>query len=427
MNVADAELMGGVLMRGGHVQVRDPAAADVLIVNTCAIRDHAEQRVLGRIGQLNHFKLDRPDVRLGVAGCVAKELGQELLQRARHVDFVVGPDSYRHLPEILDRVGEGQRVVYDRFNRSENYEDLKPYRIEKFAAWITIMRGCDKFCSYCIVPFTRGREKCRSAPGIVAEAREAVLEGAKEVTLLGQNVNSYRDDATDFPDLLASVAAVPGLERIRFTTSHPWDFTQKLVDTIAAHDNIMNQVHLPVQSGSDRILAAMKRDYTAAGYRGQVAMLRAAIPDCALSTDIIVGFPGESESDFAATRDLMADVGYNSAYIFLYSPRPHTPAEKLTEDAVPQPVAHARLEELNALQRTIGAAHLLEKVGTVEPILVQGPARRGDGLLSGWTEHRETVVFAGDPALGGHIVPVAIRSMSGITLYGETLPLLAVG
>ncbi|CAN5886418.1 hypothetical protein BH20GEM1_BH20GEM1_05940 [soil metagenome] len=294
MNVADAELMSGVLKRDGHERVDDAEQADVVIVNTCAIRDHAEQRVIGRIGQLNRHKLERPDVRLGVAGCVAKELGKELLHLA-HVDFVIGPDGYRHLPEVLERVDEGERVVHDRFNRSENYEDLEPHRIDRCAAWITIMRGCDKFCSYCIVPFTRGREKCRSPEGILQEVRSAVHGGAKEVTLLGQNVNSYRSGDWDFPDLLAEVARVDGLQRVRFTTSHPWDFTQRLVDTIAGHAIICDHVHLPVQSGSDRILAAMRREHTIAWYRERIAMLREAIPGCALSTDVIVGYPGETE------------------------------------------------------------------------------------------------------------------------------------
>ena len=418
MNVADAELMGGVLKREGHVRVDDPALAEVLIVNTCAIRDHAEQRVIGRIGQLNQHKLERRDVRLGVAGCVAKELGKELLDLA-HVDFVVGPDGYRDLPEVLARVDEGERVVHDRFNRSENYEDLEPYRIERCAAWITIMRGCDKFCSYCIVPFTRGREKCRSPQGILDEVRHAVDDGAREVTLLGQNVNSYRSGDWDFPDLLAAVANVPSLDRVRFTTSHPWDFTRRLVDTIAVHPTICDHVHLPVQSGSDRILAAMRREHTAAWYRERVDMLREAVPGCALSTDIIVGFPGETEADFQATFDLMAEVRYNSAYIFIYSPRPHTPAATMVEAQVPHAVAVDRLERLNDLQRGIGTAYLLDKVGTVQSVLVQGAARRGAGRLSGWTEQRETVVIHGDPELVGSIVPIRVTGLSGITLHGS--------
>ncbi|HUP19166.1 MAG TPA: tRNA (N6-isopentenyl adenosine(37)-C2)-methylthiotransferase MiaB [Gemmatimonadota bacterium] len=419
MNVADSEIMAGVLAREGHERVTEPAEADVLIVNTCAIRDHAEQRVIGRIGQLNRHKLERPQVRLGVAGCVAKELGRELLERAGHVDFVVGPDSYRHLPEILARVDDGERVVYDRFNRSENYEDLRPLRIERFAAWVTIMRGCDKFCSYCIVPFTRGREKCRTLDSVMEEVRRAVDEGAKEVTLLGQNVNSWTDGVRDFPDLLAAVAGVPGLVRLRFTTSHPWDFTRRLVDVIARHDNVMNHVHLPVQSGSDRILAAMRREHTAAWYRERVAVLREAVPGCALSTDVIVGFPGESDEDFRDTLDLMAEVRYNSAYVFVYSPRPHTPAADITDGQVPRDVSVERLEALNDLQRSVGATYLLEKVGTVQPVLVQGEARRGKGLLSGWTEQRETVVFPGPPGSVGEIVPIRIGGLAGITLHGE--------
>jgi tRNA-2-methylthio-N6-dimethylallyladenosine synthase len=418
MNVADAELMGGVLKREGHVRVDDPAEAEVVIVNTCAIRDHAEQRVIGRVGQLNMHKLERPGVRLGVAGCVAKELGKELLELA-HVDFVVGPDSYRHLPEVLDRVDEGERVVLDRFSRSENYEDLEPYRIERCAAWVTIMRGCDKFCSYCIVPFTRGREKCRSPEGILEEVRRAVEDGAREVTLLGQNVNSYRWGDWDFPDLLSAVAQIAGLRRVRFTTSHPWDFTQRLVDAIATHPTICEHVHLPVQSGSDRILAAMRREHSAAWYRERVAMLRDAVPGCALSTDVIVGFPGETEADFQATFDLMAEVRYNFAYVFVYSPRPHTPAAAIRDDVVPHAVAVERLEALNALQRGIGTGYLLEKVGTIQEVLVQGEAKRGLGLVSGWTGQRETVVVPGDRTLVGEIVPVRISGLSGITLHGE--------
>jgi tRNA-2-methylthio-N6-dimethylallyladenosine synthase len=419
MNVADAELMGGVLKREGHVRVDDPAEAEVVIVNTCAIRDHAEQRVIGRVGQLNMHKLERPGVRLGVAGCVAKELGKELLELA-HVDFVVGPDSYRHLSEVLDRVDEGERVVMDRFSRSENYEDLEPYRIERCAAWVTIMRGCDKFCSYCIVPFTRGREKCRTPEGILDEVRRAVEDGAREVTLLGQNVNSYRSGEWDFPDLLSAVAQIGGLRRVRFTTSHPWDFTQRLADAIAAHPTICEHVHLPVQSGSDRILAAMRREHTSAWYRERVAMLRDAVPGCALSTDVIVGFPGETDADFQATFDLMAEVRYNFAYVFVYSSRPHTPAATIRDDVVPHAVAVERLEALNALQRGIGTAYLLEKVGTTQEVLVQGEAKRGQGLVSGWTEQRETVVLPGDRGLVGEIVPVRISGLSGITLHGET-------
>lgn len=254
---------------------------------------------------------------------------------------------------------------------------------------------------------------------IVREVRSAVEDGAREVTLLGQNVNSFVDGDRDFPDLLDAVARVPGLARIRFTTSHPWDFTQKLVDTIAAHENIMNHVHLPVQSGSDRILAAMRREHTAAWYRDRILMLREAIPDCALSTDVIVGFPGETEADFQATLDLMAEVRYNSAYIFIYSPRPHTPAAGISEGRVPHEVAVERLTALNDLQRKIGTTLLLKKVGTTQVVLVQGPARRGQGRLTGWTEHRETVVLPGDPGMVGEIVPVEIEGLSGITLHGR--------
>ena len=244
-------------------------------------------------------------------------------------------------------------------------------------------------------------------------------DGAREVTLLGQNVNSYRAGDWDFPDLLSAVAQVDGLRRIHFTTSHPWDFTQRLVDAIAAHPAICEHVHLPVQSGSDRILAAMRREHTAAWYLERVQMLREAVPECALSTDVIVGFPGETEADFQATFDLMAEVRYNFAYVFVYSPRPHTPAATIRDEVVPHALAVERLEALNALQRGIGAAYLLEKVGTVQEVLVQGPAKRGRDLVSGWTERRETVVLPGDATLVGEIVPVRVTGLSGITLHGE--------
>ncbi|HTD27592.1 MAG TPA: tRNA (N6-isopentenyl adenosine(37)-C2)-methylthiotransferase MiaB, partial [Candidatus Elarobacter sp.] len=319
MNVADTELMLGHLAAHGYTRTEAAEAADVILLNTCAIREHAEARVLGRLGELARHKRRRPDVRLGVTGCMAQHLRERLAERAPWVDVLVGPDGYRRLPELL-RGGDGDPHVALRLDPSETYADLPVAREGGVRAWVTVMRGCDRFCTFCIVPYVRGRE--RSLPGrvLVAQVRALAAAGVREVVFLGQTVNAYHDGAWDFAELLRRAAEVPGLLRIRFTSPHPSDMSPRVIEAMAECPPVAPQLHLPVQSGSDRVLDRMGREYTAAGYEDLVARLRARVPGLALSTDVIVGFPGEDEDDFASTEALVRRVRYDSAFLFKYSP-----------------------------------------------------------------------------------------------------------
>ena len=323
MNVSDTELMLGILQDAGYASAQRPEDADVVVLNTCAIREHAEERVRGRLGQLRALKYRRPDLIMGVSGCMAKHVSESLMKDAPYVDLVVGPDSYRKLPDLIAEA-RGDAALDVRLDRGEFYAGLDPIRKAGSNAYITIMRGCDKFCTFCIVPYVRGRERSVPAREIVRQARAAADAGFREVTLLGQTVNSYRDGACDFADLLARVACVDGIYRIRFTSPHPSDFSEKVIETMAREKKICRFIHLPVQSGSNRVLKAMQRSYTVDDYLGLVDDLRAAMPDLCLSTDIIAGFPGETQSDFEATLSLMAQVRYDSAFMFKYSARKGT-------------------------------------------------------------------------------------------------------
>src|SRR5216117_1187493 len=332
MNVADSELMFGVLGREGYVRTDDPAEADVLLVNTCAVRDHAEQRVLSRLGELKQYKR-RGDV-LGVVGCMAQRLGERLLARVPQVDLVIGPDGYRGLPELIARARGGERAAEVEFKSWEHYEDVPPVRATPVSAFVTVQRGCDYRCTFCIVPMTRGPERSRKLGDVVREVERLAAGGTTEVTLLGQTVNSYADDEHDFADLLRAVGAVPGLRRLRFTSPYPTDFTDRVLTAMAQTPVVCEHVHLPVQSGSSRVLKRMLRRYDRARYLDVVAALRRAVPGIALTTDIIVGFPGETEADFRETVSLVEEVGYDDAYTFKYSPRDGTPATRMPQ-AVP--------------------------------------------------------------------------------------------
>src|SRR5438046_867368 len=321
MNVADSETMAGVLERAGMTLTDRPEDADAVILNTCAIREHAEQRVLGRLGDFARLKRLRPDLIVGVAGCMAQHLRARLLDQARVLDLVVGPDGYRRLPELLRRAAAGP-VAEVRLDRDETYGDLEPRRASGVRAWITVQRGCDKFCTYCVVPYTRGRERSLPLADLVGQIRAAVAQGFREVVFLGQTVNSYHDGAHDFADLLRATDAVDDLLRIRFTSPHPSDMSDRVIAAIAERAKVCPQVHLPLQSGADRVLGAMNRTYTLERYLGIVAKLRAAIPDLAISTDIIVGFTGETENDFERTLQVMREVRFDSAFLFKYSARP---------------------------------------------------------------------------------------------------------
>ena len=392
MNVSDSELMLGVLSRAGYERTEDPAVADVLLVNTCAVRDHAEQRVLGRMGELKRFK--RPGDVLGVVGCMAQRLGAKLLEQVPQVDLVIGPDGYRGLPELIARARAGDRAADVTFRRWEHYEDVPAVRPEgSVSAFVTVQRGCDYRCTFCIVPMTRGPERSRNLEDVVSEVTRLALAGTSEVTLLGQTVNSYNDGRHDFADLLRATGAVPGIHRIRFTSPYPTDFTDRVLAAMADTPAVCEHVHLPVQSGSSRVLKRMLRRYTRERYLEVVAALRQAVPAIALTTDIIVGFPGETEDEFAETLSLVEQVEFDDAYTFRYSVRDGTPAVKM-RDHVDPAVAGERLERLIALVRALARRRNMALVGTTHEVLVEGRAKRG-GLLQTRTRTNKVALVDG--------------------------------
>ena len=431
MNVADSELMAGVLERAGMMLTDRPEDADAILLNTCAIREHAEQRVLGRLGDFARLKRRRPELVVGVAGCMAQHLRGRLLDHARVLDLVVGPDGYRNLPDLLRRAAH-QPLAQVRLDRDETYGDLEPKRESGVRAWITVQRGCDKFCTYCVVPFTRGRERSLPLAELIGQARRAVDQGFREVVFLGQTVNSYHDGTHDFADLLMAAAEIEGLLRIRYTSPHPSDMSERVIEAMATCPKVCPQVHLPVQSGSDRILEAMNRTYTVAQYRDLVGRLRAAIPGLALSTDVIVGFPGETEGDFAATIDLMRQLRYDSAFLFKYSSRPDTRAHRWGE-TVDEIEKGRRLTHLIELQHGWSGEINDALLGAEVEVLVEGPARRGGsgagsaaeaeagrgaGQLYGKTPHFKTVVFPDDGTPAGALARVRVIGSTPVTLLG---------
>ena len=413
MNVADSELVLGVLEREGYVAVDDPAAADVVLVNTCAVRDHAEQKVLSRVGELKRCK--RPGGVLGVVGCMAQRLGPKLLERIPQVDLVVGPDGYRGLPELIARVraGGGERAADVEFRGWEHYEDVPPAREAGASAFVTVQRGCDYRCTFCIVPMTRGPERSRKLADVVREVERLAGAGTTEVTLLGQTVNSYDDGTHDFADLLRAVGAVPGIRRMRFTSPYPTDFGERVVAAMAETPAVCEHVHMPVQSGSSRVLRRMLRRYDRDRYLAVVAALRDAMPGIALTTDIIVGFPGESEEDFRETLSLVEAVAFDDAFTFRYSPRDGTPATRL-KDVVPDHVAGERLERLVATVRGIARRKNVGLVGSRHEVLVEGRAKRGD-LLQARTRGNKVALFPGSDAWIGSYRMVRFTGTTGST------------
>ena len=411
MNVADTELIAGALGREGYEPTDDPALADVLIVNTCAIRDHAEQRVLGRMGELKRFK--RPGTVLGVVGCMAQRLGPRLLERVPQVDLVIGPDGYRGLPELIARARGGERAADVAFRGWEHYEDVPAERAGGPSAFVTVQRGCDYRCTYCIVPMTRGPERSRKLADVVREVADLAARGTTEVTLLGQTVNSYHDGVYDFADLLRATGAVDGIRRVRFTSPHPNDFSPQVLAAMAETPAVCEHVHLPAQSGSSRVLRRMLRRYTREGYLDVVRALRAAIPGLALTTDIIVGFPGETADDFAETLSLVEAVGFDDAYTFRYSPREDTPSVRLP-DTVPDGVAGERLEALIATVRRVARRVNAGLVGTVHEALVEGTAKRG-GLLQARTRANKVALLEGPAEWIGSYRRVRFTGTTGST------------
>lgn len=402
MNVHDSEKMAGILSREGYAPARDHKEADLIIFNTCSIREKAEQKFFSELGKLKSLKKSRPDLRVAVAGCVAQQMGEGLMKRAPHVDFILGPQNLHRIP---DMEGRASRASALEDNPSLDMEELPALRTERGRAWVSIMYGCDNFCSYCIVPFTRGRERSRPSESIIREIEGLASEGYKEVTLLGQNVNSYRSD-TDFPGLLRKIDAVEGIERVRFVTSHPKDFSDALVDAMAELPSLCEHIHLPLQSGSSRILGLMNRKYGFEEYAGKVDRLKERIPGIAITSDIISGFPTETEADHRATVRALEELCFDGIFAFRFSPRPGTRAETM-EGQLPEEVKLERLREILALQDDITLRKNKPLEGTVQEVLVEGPSETDPARLCGRTRTNKIVNFSGS-AREGELVRVEI-------------------
>lgn len=418
MNVADTELVMGILNNNGYDLANDVHEADVVFLNTCSIRDNAEQRIYGRLGNLKTIKDQKPGMVVGILGCMAERLRSDLIDKKKLVDMVVGPDEYRRLPELLDVVYSGGKGIGVKLSRTETYDDIMPYREDGLQAWISVMRGCDKFCTYCVVPFTRGRERSRSLESIVKEVEHLSAKGFREVSLLGQNVNSYIDNGNDFADLLAAVAAVDRGMRVRFTTSHPQDLCDKLLFTIAENENLCNYIHLPVQSGSNRILELMNRTYTVEHYLELIEKARKIIPGVSFSTDIITGFPTETLEDHLMTLDVMEKVKYDGAYMFKYSPREGTKAFRM-EDDVPEEVKTKRLQQIIELQQRHSLELNNRLIGTTERLLVEGFSKKSDQFMAGRTDSNKVAIFPVQDGISeGDYVDVKIERVTSATLFG---------
>ena len=425
MNIADSEVVSSVLADGGYELTDSLASADVLLVNTCSVRENAEQRVYGRLGEFKRLKLENPEILVGVIGCMAERMRSKLSDEkakgvGQMVDIIVGPDEYRKMPQLLNAAWHGEKGIAVQLSRIETYDDITPLRTNGISAWISVMRGCDKFCTFCVVPFTRGRERSRTLTSVVKEVEVLASRGFKEVTLLGQNVNSYHNEQYDFADLLTSVASVDRSVRVRFTTSHPQDMSDKLIETIASHANICNYVHLPVQSASDRILELMNRTYTRDHYVRLITKIRNLLPDTTLSTDIITGFPTESESDHQATLALLEEIRYDGAFMFKYSPRENTPAFSMS-DNVPEEIKTRRINEIVELQNRISAEKNSELIGKTVSILVEGESKKSSDEWQGRTDGNKMVIFPKTNVSAGDYLTVTIDRTNSATLFGSVV------
>ena len=421
MNVYDSELVENQLIKTGYKQTNNIESADLIFLNTCAIREKAEETVHNRLTSLAYLKKRNPNLIIGVLGCMAQNLKDDLLKDKPYVDVILGPDSYRRIPEIItNRNKELNNIVDTKLSKYEIYNDLFPSRKEGVNAWISIMRGCDKFCTFCIVPFTRGRERSRSVESIVEEVKHAVDEGFVEITLLGQNVNSYRTSEGDFSYLLEKVAEVDGVKRIRYTSPHPQDFDEHLLEVMSHYDNICNYIHLPLQSGSNSILKKMNRTYSREEFLDLVAKIHNYIPGCSISTDVIVGFPGETESDFQETLNMMKEVKFNFAYMFKYSSRPGTKAAEY-DNQISEDVKQNRLEKLIELQSSITLENNIEKINSVQYILIEKESKKSNNYWSGRTDGNTWTIVKKSKEDIKEIIPVKITDAKGVTLFGEAL------
>jgi len=428
MNEYDSDKMADVLNAAeGFVKTDTPEDADVVLLNTCSVREKAQEKVFSDLGRLREIKLTRPDMVIGVGGCVASQEGEAIVKRAPYVDLVFGPQTLHRLPELLDkRRSSGRPQVDISFPEIEKFDHLPPAKVEGASAFVSIMEGCSKYCSYCVVPYTRGEEVSRRFEDVLTEVAGLADQGVKEITLLGQNVNAYRGamedgEIADFALLIEYIAEIDGIERIRFVTSHPKEFTQRLIDVYAKVPKLVDHLYLPAQHGSDRILSAMKRGYTSLEYKSIIRRLREVRPNIAVSSDFIVGFPGETDADFAAMMKLIDDIGYDNSFSFIFSPRPGTPAANL-EDDTPHEVKLKRLQQLQAVINENTKRYSEQMVGTVQRILVEGPSKKDANELQGRSENNRVVNFDGGPnsaRLIGRMLDVRITQSYAFSLRGE--------
>ena len=425
MNVADSEVVVSILGDEGYIYTNDIGEADLILVNTCSIRDNAEQKIWNRMRQLKSMKKKRPNLLIGLIGCMAERLREQLVADGQTVDFVTGPDAYRELPRAVAEAGQGQKSVNVILSLEETYGDISPVRLDAngVSSFISIMRGCDNYCAYCVVPYVRGRERSRDPESIYREAGELFDKGYREVTLLGQNVNSYRwegrDGITGFPELLGKIAGIDPLLRVRFATSHPKDLSERLIEVIGLNGNICRHIHLPAQSGSNRILGLMNRKYTREQYLAKIDAIKKGIPDCSLSTDIIAGFCTETEEDHKDTLSLMEVAGYDFAYMFKYSERPGTKAAKSMADDVAEEVKIRRLNEIISLQNVLSEKSKRSDVGKRVEVLIEGISKRSKEQLTGRTSQNKVVVFPKEDSSIGEYVKVTIERCTTATLIGK--------
>lgn len=424
MNAGDTEIVVSILQKEGYRWTERIEEADVILINTCSVRDNAEQRIWGRLAEMRRYRRAKPSLRIGIIGCMAERLKDRLTEGRDAVDIVAGPDAYRDLPLLLRQAEEGARSVNTLLSREETYAEIAPVRLDRngVSGFIAIMRGCNNYCSYCVVPYTRGIERSRDPETIVREARELFDNGYREITLLGQNVNSYRFGEVGFPELIRRVAELSPLLRVRFATSHPKDISDRLLETMASHPNICRAIHLPAQSGATSMLGRMNRKYTREWYLGRVAAIRRYLPDCAITTDLIAGFSGETEEEHRETLSLMRQVGYEFAYMFKYSERPGTFASKHLPDDVPDAVKSARLQQIIELQNELSLESNRRDVGKEFEVLVEGTSRKRTDQLFGRNSQNKVIVFdASDDVRAGDYVRVRVTECTAATLLGERI------
>ncbi len=428
MNVNDSEVVASIMQSNGYAITENLNEADVILINTCSIRDNAEQRVWGRLDNLRIEKKKRPTLLVGVIGCMAERLKEELIERDKFVDLVVGPDAYRELPQLVRAAEGGQKGINVLLSREETYAEISPVRLDKngVSAFVSIMRGCNNMCSYCVVPYTRGAERSRDPKTIVREVEELFANGYKEVTLLGQNVNSYgwkeNEESVNFAELLEMVAQVSPSLRVRYSTSHPKDLTDEVLYTMAMYENICNSIHLPVQSGSTRMLELMNRRYTREFYMSRIEAIRDILPDCSISTDIITGFCSETEQDHQQTLSLMEWVNYDTAFMFKYSERPNTKAARHLKDDVPEEIKTKRLDEIIALKSRLSESNRKSEVGKSFEVLVEGYSKRSSEFLYGRNSQNQVIVFPKENFKIGDYVFVEITGCTPATLIGNAIP-----